>query len=250
VTLAAVVCFVAVLSNAQIMPMGGITGSSPGTPTLDKKGANTTCASQCPGTPPATSATLNATAGTVVAVQVFAAADAALSLATAQTDLTTLSDGTDTYTFDQFCGGTAPNSGWWLYHVQSAAGGTLTLTATFALTRGYYGSIMWSSWTGMAGSAVFDQGGCAFLPGQHTPATVTTSGNLAQSNELVYAGFFSPGPQAAGTGFTILNNPNSPADNVNDEYAVQGSSGSTTSATMNYTGTGDTTAIIGTFKHQ
>lgn len=216
-------------------------GGGGGTPTLDK---NNSTAVSVSGSPPTQTVSMNATAGTVVVVQVFWCDDVSCATTAATTDVA-LSDGTNTYTAAQFCGTATTHYGQKIFYVQSAAGGSLTLTATFATGTGWYASTSWSSWTGMATSSVLDQTVCA--EGASGTTLTATTGNLGQSNELVM-GFGVGGAVTVGAGFTGINDPQS-GHNVKDEYQVTGTSGSPTSATFTQA-SHIWNMITATFKHQ
>lgn len=226
-------------SNGMVHAQGG------GTPTLDQKGFNL-CGSECIGAPPTQTVSVNATAGTVIVIYISWCADVSCIIAPLTTDIATVSDTVDTIVASQFCNGGAQNLGHKLFYVQSANGGSQTLTVTHAVGKGWYSSIKWSSYTGLATSSVLDQTGCA--SGNSTTPSATTSGNLSQSNELLTgANMNSSCTISAGSGFTILNSTGG-AGNEADEYGVGGTSGATASATFTQCSAG-WSSIVGTFKH-
>lgn len=234
---------VSLFGQVRIPGPGGFLAVAP-TPTLQTNHTVACGAVECPGTPPILSdAAFNPAAGTGVAIFVAGCTDNTCSSPTFPITIASLSDGSNTITQVATCNEGSANPGYAIYVVQSATGGTHTLTLTFTSATGWYGSIWWSSWTNLNAS-MFDVAGCGNTTS--TTPTATTSGNLAQNNELIIGLATGANGIAIGGGFTTLNGL---TINQIDEYAIGGTSGATTSATFSQS-SHSWSAVVGAFKHQ
>lgn len=131
---------------------------------------------------------MNATAGTFVVVTEFHCVNVACNSAAASGDITSISDtGSNTYTSIQYCVGTGgtTQSGVGQWYIQSAAGGTVTITVQYGATKGNYSNLSFESFAGVAGSSPIDTNstGCAF--NSNTVPAVSTTSTLGQTNELI-----------------------------------------------------------------
>jgi hypothetical protein len=122
--------------------------------------------------------------------------------------------------------------------------GSNTVTVTTGSTV-YFLTVFAEEFTGSTSSPL-DQ--CVAVNATSTNPTVTTSGPLAQSNEILYGLVDAQGTVTAGSGFTKITQAPSGANSI-DEYQVGGTSGTT--ATINFTdSTSANYAILGiTLKH-
>jgi len=208
-------------------------------PTLDAKNF-AICGAECSSDQQVT--TFNPAASKTAIIYLGWCADLTCNNPTSTSDVTSISNGVDTFVADNFCAGASASLAYKLFRVQSTTGGSHNITVQWAASKGWYGTTLWSSWSNIAASP-FDQAGCG--NGTSTTITAVTSGNVSQSNELVTAVCGGGGTVTPGAGFTKLN---AAASNLFDMYEVGGTSGSTVTATCTQANHAYT-ATIGTYKH-
>ena len=208
-------------------PAGGIIN-------LDKDAAQ--CPAECASNQ--RTITLDAAAGSFIIVSVFSCANSCVDTPL-DADLTSLGDGSNTYVDDGFSN--HENYGIWQYHIQVATGGTHTITAQFAADKAWYSAIWWSNYSG-SGSTL-DEIASAHA-GSGTTPSVTTSGNLDVSNELLYGIAVGHSTIAAAAPYTALS---TSINGARNEWMQGGTSGMTATATWTQTSAA-WHALIATYK--
>lgn len=167
-------------------PGPGVKAYSSGSLTLDQHN-NNNCNGVC-GSDQLT-VTLNASANSLIVLDLTWCQDSGCTSIPHTTDISTVSDGTNTYTANQFCtfqdAGDSLFFGRKQFTVASAAGGSLTITITFASGKGNYAE---ADWVSVLNSSGVDTGAnqCGGING--IDPALTTAGNLASSNSFVLGG--------------------------------------------------------------
>ena len=228
--------------QAQLFPIPG-PGRGPKTPgswSLNSNNYNGLCPGACSSI--GSSAFASAGTGKYVRIWVFGCGDAACS-----TDPTVglissiVSNGSETIVFDSYSA--AENLPVWCYHITSTVGDATSITANFS-PDAYFAGIFWSSYSFTGGTPATDET-AAGSAASGTSLSVTTSGNLDQSDELIVALCVGSTDTTTGMGFTALN---TAVSNTEDEYLIGGTAGMTTTATCTQAMSGRWHIVIATTK--
>ena len=236
----------------QVVTAGISVPAGSTTPVLDTSARGTYCSPTC--TSNTTNTTITPTAGTLMVVDMIWCVGSSCpnSAGCAATDVSAPTGGGNTFVqaFVSQLGQPGPNNRVCLaqYYVVSTLAGTYSITANWGVTVNF-GEVEVSTWKNMAASSPFDATGATSGTATGTQS-VTTTGNLAQSNELTIGwGAENTGAMTAGAGWNQINS-GSFAGQAVEQWLVQGTSGSTASSPFGVGGAAQAYFLtMGTYKH-